>query len=197
MNLVQKISTGVITGALLTSVMAASAFAGTRDNNRCDKNGGSTLITSSACKVIQKNTSTIITDVDSAALTGGIIANFNTGKRSLVSVTSGDAASKVTVKVGGSVNIADNPCCGCKTDTVSAPSLIEDGQQGGNVTIISSNSSVVKQTNDSTIVTDVDSIAATGGVSASFNTGGGIIVDTGDAKSTVKVVVTGSENVLN
>lgn len=52
----------------------------------------------------------------------------------------------------------------------------------------------LKQENNSVITTSVNSVAKTGGNNASGNTGGDVTIDTGDATSTVTVVVTGSAN---
>ena|SRR3989344_9233272 len=55
--------------------------------------------------------------------------------------------------------------------------------------------SAVAQESKTTAVTDVVSVATTGGNQAIGNTGGTTLVDTGDATSTVTVSVTGGDNV--
>lgn len=63
-----------------------------------------------------------------------------------------------------------------------------------NVTVSNTDKMSVKQTNNSTIVTDVNASSNSGGNNANYNTGGDTSIMTGDASTKVKVSVGGSTN---
>lgn len=67
-----------------------------------------------------------------------------------------------------------------------------DSENATNVSV--SQNTVVSQTNEANISNDVNADANTGGNSANRNTGGGVTVDTGDAKTLVGITNTANSN---
>lgn len=62
------------------------------------------------------------------------------------------------------------------------------------IEVSNSNSTGVIQKNDVEVITEVVSVANTGGNTANSNTGGDVTIDTGKASSTVNVTVSGGSN---
>lgn len=190
MKILQKIGTGIITGALLTSIMATGVSA------HHHSGGNSTVVINKTnCTVSQANASEITTGIDSNANSGLNTANENTGGKhhspaTTVGITTDDAMSDVIVGVGGSGNSATSPCCPCNTPTVTTST---DTGKNKSFTL-TSNSTTITQSNSSSVDTSVSSNANTGGNTANENTGANVTISTGEANSAVTVEVTGSTN---
>jgi hypothetical protein len=191
MNIKRKLATGIMTGALCTSLFVSSAFA-----KQNDPKGGNVTVNSTNCAVQQTNNSFVLTGVNSQANTGNNTANNNGGKKSSTGtiISTGGSTSAVQVAVTGSGNSATNPCCGCAVTGVT-PAVV-DPHGNNNTVTITSNSTTITQTNNSAVVTVVNSQANTGGNNANNNSKGPSIT-TGDASSAVSVSVGGSMNTLN
>jgi hypothetical protein len=155
----------------------------------------------SNCKVYQKNSTAVLTEIESSASTGGNTANGNTGGD--VTIDTGNATSTVGVSVEGSTNTASNPCCcqcgQCESQPAEQTALISgNGESSINTaTLIKKKTSDVKQRNRTEVGTGVLSKAKTGRNKAKNNTGGTVDVTTGNAVSTVTVDVFAPSNSLN
>lgn len=189
---------GLLASAGLVATMAAPpAFAGNliSGNGALSKNS----IISQTCNTSvlgQTNKSFVYTSAFSGASSGGNKSNFNTGTGS--SVTSGPSISNTTVAVGGSVNAAFvPPTCGeCQPSTDNT--ISGNGAASWNsIVSVQSSSSVIGQSNFSSVMTSAGSEAGSGGNSSSGNTGGTSDVTTGGSSATTDVTVEGSQNLLN
>lgn len=187
---------------LLSSVVTA-AFADVTaeiSGNGSDSINNISIESKNECNVSQKNTTSILTEIESSASTGGNTANGNTGAD--VTIDTGNATSTVGVSVEGGSNTATNPCCcqsnGCDSQPAEQTALISgNGESSINsVTLKKKKTSEVKQKNRTEVLTGVLSKAKTGKNKAKNNTGGTVDVTTGNAVSTVDVSVTAPSNIL-
>lgn len=203
-NLKYKVGAGIVTASLLLSSMATAAFADVAAEISGNGSGSINNIyikNKSDCKVYQKNSTAVLTEIQSSASTGGNTANGNTGGD--VTIDTGNATSTVGVSVEGGSNTASNPCCctcdGCESQPAEQTALISgNGESSINsVTLKKKKSSEVKQKNKTEVLTGVLSKAKTGRNKAKNNTGGTVDVLTGNAESTVDVLVTAPSNSLN
>jgi len=199
-----KVGAGIITASLLLSSVATAAFADV--SAEISENGAGSINSiyiknKSECNVYQKNSTAVLTEIESSASTGSNTANGNTGGD--VTIDTGDAASTVGVSVEGSTNTASNPCCcecgQCESQPAEQTALISDNGEGSinSVTLKKEKTSKVKQKNKTEVLTGVLSKAKTGKNKAKNNTGGTVEVKTGDADSFVDVSVTAPSNSLN
>lgn len=199
-----KVGAGIVTASLLLSSVATSAFADVAaeiSGNGAGSYNSIYIKHKNKCSVYQKNTTEVLTEVESQAHTGGNTANGNTG--SDVTIDTGNATSTVGVTVEGGSNIATNPCC-CECQTcdihlwAQGVVISENGEDSVNsVTVRKKKSSSVKQKNETGVLSAVLSKAKTGKNKAKYNTGGIVDVTTGNAVSIVDVLVTAPSNTLN
>ena len=199
-----KVGAGIAAASLLLSSVATAAFADVTADISGNGSGSINSIyikNKSNCEVYQKNSTAVLTEIESSASTGGNTANGNTG--SDVTIDTGNATSTVGVSVEGSSNTASNPCCckceGCDSQWAEHGALISgNGESSINsVTLKKEKTSKVKQKNKTEVLTGVLSKAKTGKNKAKNNTGGTVDVTTGNAASTVDVLVTAPSNSLN
>lgn len=200
--LVKKIAAGVVGGILITSLVATSAFAGhfvEISGNGAWSYNSIRIKNKTECNVYQKNSTLVVTEVDSSASTGGNSASGNTGGD--VDIDTGNADSTVIVTVEGSSNTADNPCCctcdGC--DSSDQEEIISgNGSHSTNsISVKKEKRSSINQNNWTEVYTGVYSKSKTGRNRSNHNTGGTVDVATGNADSTVDILVTTSSNTLN
>lgn len=141
--------------------------------------------------VNQSNNANVNNNVDANAKTGGNDAYKNTGGD--VSIVTGNAKSNVSVSTVANVNSArvssnhggSNP----------SASFIISGNGAGSDNYITADlakTTTVGQSNNANVSNDVDADAKTGGNDANFNTGGDVMIDTGNA--TVNADVDNSVN---
>lgn len=185
---------------LVAGIFAPGVFAAdqelTIDGNGFNSDNTITVTQTSNCTVKQKNTTEVITEAIVGSSTGGVTANNNTGTG--VTVDTGDATSKLIVDVSGSSNTADNPCCGCTSNPTVDATIKDNGAQTNNdITSTTTSNKTVKQKNSTFVGTAAVVKSKTGKVTTNGNTGGTVGVTTGNAKSKLKVTVTGSTNTLN
>ena len=201
---IYKVGAGIVTASLLLSSMATAAFADYVAEISGNGAGSTNTIyikNKSNCNVYQKNSTGVLTEIESSASTGGNKANGNNGGD--VTIDTGNATSTVGVSVEGSSNTASNPCCctcdGCESQPAEHTALISGNGEGSNnsVTLKKIKSSEVKQRNRTEVLTGVLSKARTGRNKAKNNTGGTVDVLTGNAVSNVDVVVAAPSNSLN
>ena len=202
-TLIKRLAVGTVTGLFLTSIAATAAFADVAaeiSGNGSGSINNINITNKSKCEVSQKNTTSVLTEIESSASTGGNTASGNTG--SGVTIDTGDATSTVGVSVEGGSNTASNPCCcQCQGDSHLAAegALISGNGEStiNSVTLKNKKTSEVKQKNKTEVLTGVLSKAKTGKNKAKNNTGGTVGVTTGNADSTVDVLVTAPSNSLN
>jgi len=199
-----KVGAGIVTVSLLLSSVATAAFADI--SAEISENGAGSINSiyikhKTECSVSQKNSTVVLTEIESQANTGGNTANGNTG--SGVTIDTGNATSTVGVSVEGSTNTASNPCCcqcgHCESQPAEQTALISgNGESSINsVTLKKKKSSEVKQKNKTEVLTSALSKAKTGKNKAKNNTGGTVDVLTGNAVSAVTVDVFPPSNSLN
>lgn len=198
-----KVGAGIVTASLLLSSVATAAFADVAAEISGNGDGSFNSISikhKTECSVYQKNSTAVLTEVESQANTGGNTANGNTGAD--VTIDTGNATSTVGVSVEGGSNIASNPCCcscgSCESQPTEQTALISgNGEDSINtVTLKKKKTSEVKQKNKTEVLTAALSKAKTGKNKAKNNTGGTVDVTTGNAVSTVDVSVTAPSNTL-
>ena len=199
-----KVGAGIVAASLLLSSVATGAFADV--TAEISENGAGSINSiyikhKNKCSVYQKNSTTVLTEIESSASTGGNKANGNTGAD--VTIDTGNATSTVGVSVEGGSNTATDPCCcqceRCDSQWVEHGALISgNGESSINsVTLKKEKTSKVKQKNKTEVLTGVLSKAKTGKNKAKNNTGGTVDVFTGNAVSTVTVDVFPPSNSLN
>lgn len=195
-NFNTRIVTAIATAAVVLGAVAPAAFADTTvsvSGNGAGSNNTVVTSNTSGTKIVQKNTSTVVTSVNSTASTGGNNASYNTGGDT--SINTGNANSKVKVDVGGSSNAAVVTDPNANTTTNVDVSGNGAGSSNG-VVVTNSSWFTAIQNNWSSIVTAITSVSKTGKNTSSFNTGGTTNTTTGNGSSSVTVHVTGSNNTL-
>ncbi len=180
-------ASAIATGTLLFNAFATTAFATTTiqiSGNGSSSDNDANVTTTNTNTVVQNNDAKITNNVSSNASTGGNDANDNTGGDVLV--LTGNAATTTDVSTQANVNSANIDSCGCAT---SSDVLISGNgsHSTNNVDLTQTNSNDVYQDNYAKITNNVDSNASTGRNDANRNTGGSVIVLTGNASSEVAV----------
>lgn len=197
MNIIQKVTTGLATGAIMTALLTTSTFAANtikiKDNGKKSVNVAHVTNTNKS-SVKQSNTSIIGTAVVSNTSTGGNTVKDNNGKGGST-INTGKATSNISVTVGGSSNTHTGDDCGCPSANNDV-TIADNGKKSVNIAHVENkHESKVKQTNTSIIGTFIASNTETGGNEIKDNNGkGGSTIDTGKAESEITVEVTGSEN---
>lgn len=137
--------------------------------------------------VTQNNNAKVTNDVDADAETGDNKAGSNTGGD--VVILTGDAKVGVDVSTVANVNSAKIGNGYSAMPTPSASFMIVGNGAGSDNFIEAglNNTNNVKQTNNATVLNEVDADAETGDNDANFNTGGDVVIMTGDAKAKVDV----------
>lgn len=135
----------------------------------------------------QANTATVNNDVDADADSGDNDAGYNTGGD--VVILTGSAKTNVDVSTTANVNSAKIGNGHSATPTPSASFMIIGNGAHSDNTILAglTNATVVGQTNTANVTNDVDAEAESGDNDANFNTGGDVVIMTGDAKTHVDV----------
>jgi len=135
--------------------------------------------------VTQYNEADIETDVDVDADTGDNEANSNTGGD--VEVLTGDALVGVKILNTANINTARVGGNGEGGGSLSAR-ILENGADSRNTIGLALNRGInLDQDNDTDIDNDVDVDADTGDNDAKYNTGGDVLIDTGDAGALVTI----------
>lgn len=198
MNIKQKVTGAIVTGAMMAAVVAPTSFAAT---NTVSITGGGAFSASKA-KVVNKKTSVVAqgnitvanTNVKANSNTGGNKSSFNTGGSN--SISTGKATTGVVVVVGGNTN-TNTSSCDCETGSNSVTLSGGGAFSYKSVVVVNSSNSVVLQGNASIVNTNVNANSNTGGNSNSFNTKGGNTTTTNNAETGVEVGVEGSTNTNN
>ena len=148
---------------------------------------GVTLGLTNTNSISQNNNARVNNDIDTDAETGYNDANSNTGGD--VTIKTGKATAGATVsttanvnsaKIGGGLGGNNNP----------SASFVISGNGAGSKNYITAglnNVNSVNQSNNAHVNNNVDADAKTGENDAEFNTGGDVVIDTGDAMTDVDV----------
>lgn len=135
--------------------------------------------------VFQGNDADVSNDVDADAKTGGNDADDNTGGD--VEIDTGKATSIVDVSTSANVNSAKVGGAGDDTGELSAWITGNGSDTDNAIALALEHATAVVQENEADIDNDVDADAFTGWNDADDNTGGDVLIDTGDAKADVEV----------
>ena len=186
-DLKKKLITTVATGAILLNTLTPLAFADTTieiSGNGSSSDNTANVTTESNTTVVQNNAASVSNNVDANATTGGNDANDNTGGD--VVISTGDAKTSVDVSTAVNANHADVDQCNCDNDVDVL--ISGNGYKSDNdVKLETSNDVSVFQDNAAKISNYIDANAKTGNNDANRNTGGDVLVFTGDAQSNVDV----------
>jgi len=193
MTLKTKLTTAIATGAVLLNALAPMALASTTieiSGNGAGSDNWTTVDQTTTQAVSQNNVANVTNNVDADAKTGGNDANFNTG--GTVVIDTGDAKSKVNIENDLNKNLAEVNCCQSGNTNVE---VSKNGAYSDNgVTLDQTTTTSVAQNNAANVTNNVDADAKTGYNDATKNTGGDVIVSTGNAESDVNVSTTGNVN---
>lgn len=194
MNIARKLFTGAATGALLLN-LATPAFASTItiSGNGSDSVNTAATTTVNTNTVVQTNTANVSNTVNADADTGFNDANGNTGGD--VTVASGDANTDVEVKNMLNANSANIGCCDAGDTDVTISGNGSGSENTAAVTKVNTNT--LFQTNAAEVNNDVDVDANTGFNDANDNTGGDVLVKSGDVDTSVKLKTMANANVAN
>jgi len=197
MQITNKITATLATGALLTFAFTTNAFADTTiqvSGNGSSSDNNVSVSKSNSTTVSQSNNANISNNVSTSSNTGGNQASDNTGGD--VSIETGDADSNVEINNSANMNSATVGCCANGGDTnihVSGNGSRSDN----NVDLEQNNSTAVFQENDADIDNNVDVQSDSGWNRASDNTGGDVEINTGDVDSEVSISSMANANLLN
>ncbi len=182
-----KLATGVITSALLFSVVTPT-FAATEI--RISGNGSGSDNTVSANKnsttsVQQSNSATISNDMSTSSNTGSNRASNNI--RGNVRINSGDADSSVKISNMANMNhVSVGDCNGCNGDTDLRVS--GNGSRSNNRINLDMDTDMrVSQDNSSRIDNTIDTENNSGDNRADNNSRGDVMIRTGDTRSAIQV----------
>lgn len=193
-NLKKQLVSAAAAGAMLFNV-AGPAFAteGTTimiNGNGAGSDNWATVNQANTTTVSQNNNAYVTNNVNADAKTGGNDANFNTGGNTVIGT--GNATTDVNVDNNLNRNAASVDCCvGGNTNVeISGNGAFSDN----GVTLSTANTNVVDQDNNARVRNNIDTDAKTGGNDANLNTGGDVIIVTGNAKATANVSTTANVN---
>lgn len=195
-KLLQKVSVGVATAALLGASFATSAFAAdvTIDGNGAGSTNVVTVKSTCDSSVYQTNSTNVSTMAHVTADTGGNSVTGNTGGSS--SIDTGDATAGVSVSVEGGSNSAEPAsCCACLQGVGNDVTISGNGVNTTNVVSDTNKQKTkVTQKNKTFVMTYASVKAKTGYNKLKNNTGSGSDLTTGDASAGLEVTVTSSSN---
>ncbi len=179
--------TSILAASTLILQMATPAFASTTleiSGNGADSVNTTTIARQQATNVVQSNNADINNDVNVDADTGDNEANKNTG--GAVGIDTGDATVAVSVLNQANSNSVDLDNCDCEGDVEVL--ISDNGADSVNTAAVATlDTTLVVQENNADIDNDIKTDADTGDNEANKNTGGDILVETGDATITIGV----------
>jgi len=191
-NFKKQIVSAAAAGAMLLNV-AMPALASTEiviSGNGAGSDNQALVSQNSTTTVTQNNTANVTNNVDADADTGDNDANFNTGGG--VVIGTGNATTDISVANALNSNSANVDCCGASDTNVK---ISGNGAYSNNeVGLTTANTNVVTQNNNATVNNKIDSDADTGDNDAHSNTGGTVLIGTGDATANVSVSTTANVN---
>ena len=193
MNLKRRIVTGIATSAILLNVLTPIVFAETNvviSGNGAGSDNWANVTQSNTTTVTQNNTANVTNNVDADAKTGDNDANFNTG--GTVVVDTGKATVKADIVNTLNSNAAQVDCCAAGSTDVK---ISGNGAYSDNgVKLDQTTTTAVRQNNVANVTNNVDADAETGENDANMNTGGDVMIVTGDAKVDTNISTTANVN---
>jgi len=154
--------------------------------NGADSKNGVALGQKSSVGLFQDNNAYIDNDVNAKSNTGKNDANRNTGGD--VEVTTGNATTMVDVSNTANANWAQVGGNSNAGNGLVSLKILGNGADSDNAIVLAlDNSTVLSQDNNARIDNDVDAKSNTGENDANRNTGGDVVIDTGNAKTDVMV----------
>ena len=154
------------------------------EGNGSNSDNDANLDTTNDVSVFQDNSAKISNDIDANAKTGNNDANRNTGGDTVI--LTGDAKTSVDVSNLANANIAKVGGDGDGSE-INLRILGNGSYSDNDIRLRAHQSVLLVQNNDAYIYNDIDAKAKTGGNDANDNTGGDVIIDTGNAKAWVEV----------
>lgn len=136
-------------------------------------------------EIFQDNYANVRNDVDSTAKSGGNDASLNTGGNT--TIHTGDATSVADVSTKANANFAQIGGPGQNSGSLTALLVGNGAFSDSDIRVYLDNDNVIAQDNYARVYNDVDSKAKTGLNTADLNTGGDVLILTGDARSLANV----------
>lgn len=188
----KQIVAALSAGSMLFST-ATSAFAATTleiSGNGTDSKSNIVTENSGSTTVLQSNTAVVTNNITSNSNTGDNSASKNTGGD--VAVRTGDAKTEVKVENNLNSNTAHVDCCANgDTDVV----VSGNGYDSDNKVVVKdARDNSIYQNNEAKVENAVEAKANTGKNDTDKNTGGDVLVSTGDAQTKVDVSTAANSN---
>jgi len=183
----------VLTAGVMVANVATPAFASTTieiSGNGAGADSQVAVQSTNTSTVTQNNTANVNNTVKTDAVTGDNKANYNTGEN--VGIQTGDAKVDVNVANDLNKNMATVDCCAAQDTEVKVSGNGANSDNTVNLTNV--NATGVTQNNTANVSNDVDVDAETGNNKAGLNTGGDVVILTGDAKVNVDVTTLANVN---
>src|SRR3989338_3286808 len=161
------------------------------ENTGANSDNTAQSTTNTSTDVQSSNDATSTTTSDLTTQSGGNASDSNTGNGV---IDSGDVSGDTTIVDQGNTN-STSPCSTCTTsgETSSSNSNTGAGSEN-NAEATQTDETTIENTNKFKISRHVSSELSSGGNSASFNTGNGI-VDSGNATGSTNLIALGNSNV--
>lgn len=193
---IKKIVSAVTASAFALTVFATPALATTTieiSGNGSGSDNWTTVSQNNTTVVEQNNNAVVSNNVTANSTSGNNSTNFNTGGQVLVGT--GDAIVETQISNTLNSNVADVDCC----DAGDTEVLISgNGANSENGVLLEQGATTgVSQDNRASVRNYVDANANTGGNHAVKNTGGDVMVGTGDAKVASAVSTLANVNVAH
>lgn len=185
----------IFSSVLLLAGSALPVFADstiTITGNGTGSTNTTTVASQQATVVDQSNSSTINNDVNSSSNSGGNTSSYNTGGG--VSIETGSAKTQTTISNTTNSNVANVDNCNCGTGNTDLKISGNGADTKNTIGAVLQNQTDLKQTNSADVNNDVNATSNTGENNANSNTGGGVVVMTGDATTKVDLMTSANQN---
>lgn len=186
MTTLKKQIFSVLTAGVMVANVATPALASTTieiKGNGAGSDNSAAVQTTNTTTVSQNNTANVNNNIKTDADTGGNKANLNTGGN--VGIQTGNAKVEANVTNDLNKNVANVDCCGASNTEVK---ISGNGAKSDNtVNLTNVNANGVSQNNTANVNNNVKVDAETGDNKAGLNTGGDVVIKTGNAKAKVDV----------
>ncbi len=194
-NLKTKIAIAGAAGTILLNAMSPLAYAATTveiTGNGSSSQNSANISKSHNSSVVQENNANIQNNINANSSTGGNRANDNTNGDVLIDT--GNASTMIDLLNRLNLNHAKLNNCDC--DNLADILISGNGSQSDNdVNLDTTNDNSVFQSNDADISNDITSFASTGQNKANRNTGGDVIVFSGNADSHIGIQTKANANI--
>ncbi|MCX8009002.1 MAG: hypothetical protein N3A54_04870, partial [Patescibacteria group bacterium] len=160
------------------NVSGNGSFSDNRVNVNHGRNGSDT-------QVFQTNNAAVTNSVNAKAQTGENTANRNTGGN--VSVRTGDALTSVEVSTTANANAATIGGEGHGNGSISARIMGNGSRSNNTIDLNLDSSSLIVQENNAVVSNGISSDASTGTNNTNDNTGGDVMIRTGNARAGIVI----------